>query len=117
MAKSISKARQWQMAQFPLPKHFAPPLEESRVQAITARFICNVDAAWNAITFNCGIGWVLISGETSSVYTASDSCCSVSSALVAETRAMMSAMIYSVDMGCYHITVRSDSQTLIRDPH
>lgn len=34
-------------------------------------------------------------------------------ALVAKIRAMKSALIYAIDMGCYNITVRSDSQSLI----
>lgn len=114
VAKSISEARFWKIAQEARSHEVIVPRIESRIPEITSQFVGYVDAAWNATSSFCGMGWALSFDESSSVFTPSNSSPSVYSALVVETRAMISAMIYSLRMGCYNITMRSDSKTLIR---
>lgn len=90
----------------------ASPLQQKnfRFMTLNSGFVCHVDAAWNAVSMNCGMGWILTSNENSSAFTAKNSCGQVSSALVAETRALKAALIYVIDVGCSNITVRSDPQ-------
>lgn len=65
VTKSIVDARNWQEAQMP-PKDrrvthkSAPKVANNPVPAGTV--VCNVDAAWNASSGNCGLG-VLYSGD------------------------------------------------------
>lgn len=102
--KSILEATQWQKTQSSQPCHNNSPSEDPRIYDIASKFVCNVDAVWNAAFFNYGMGWILTSIENSYVFTASASCVAVSSALVAETRAIKAALIYAIDLGCYIIT-------------
>lgn len=112
--KSILEAKAWYKAQSYRPSRITSSNEEHWIFETSSGFVCHVDAAWNVVSLKCGMGWVLTSNENSSVFTATASCADVSSALVAETRALKVALVYVIDMGCSKITVRSDSQTLIR---
>lgn len=120
--KSISETLQWQKAQASRAGFRKSPSDKPRIIDIISGFVCNVDEIWNAASLNCGMGWILTFMENSSAFSATASCVDVSSALVAETRALKAALIYAIDLGCYIITVRSDSQTLVqllnsRDSH
>lgn len=45
VAKSISKAKQWQEAQHSLPRQASSPLDEPHIQEFVSGFVCYMDAA------------------------------------------------------------------------
>lgn len=67
--KFISEAKQWQITQSLQPCQVTSPLEDHRNHDFVSGFVCNVDGAWNDVSLNCGMGWIIISDENSPVFT------------------------------------------------
>ncbi|KAF2587897.1 hypothetical protein F2Q70_00039282 [Brassica cretica] len=122
ISKAIADAREWQSAQCSdkaVPSDVAQ--SHSRISSLQApspspeTVICNVDAAWDSLTLNCGIGCVF-SGrkhcpELSPI---SDSRSLVSSALMTEAIAIRSAVMYAASSNVKSLMIRSDSQSLVK---
>ncbi|CAN7105132.1 unnamed protein product, partial [Brassica rapa subsp. narinosa] len=69
------------------------------------------DAAWNPSTGDAGFGWILDDLVSTSLHAVSMT--SVSSPLLAETLAVLTAMKFPLSRGLDTISVLSDSQILI----
>nr|VDD36601.1 unnamed protein product [Brassica oleracea] len=77
--------------------------------------ICNVDAAWDAGTQNCGVGGVFSGWKhVPNLDSISDSRRSVSSALMAEALAIRSAVMYAASSNVKTLLIRSDSLSLVK---
>lgn len=113
VAKAIFDAKVWHEAQVSLSKPRAfkpPPPSSSRSDAIS----CFVDAAWNASSRCCGMGWVIQDTSKDLSVRSSSHREFVSSALVAEALAMRSALVMAASItDIDSLAVFSDSQVLV----
>ena len=120
--KSISDAREWQVAQYHIlqtstqaPVCRGQPRSTAGLEAGSRTVICNVDAAWDALSRNCGIGG-MFSGWSPcpSLAPICESRNFVSSALMAEALAIRSAVMYAASSNVKSLMIRSDSLSLVK---
>ena len=112
----IQDARAWKAAQIVVEKSSLPhsvvsPLHVTHVDACTWSSFS--DAAWDSISGNCGIGWLI--RDSSNTFTESSSVyrCYVPPALVAEALAVKAAMTAAISSYVSSLLVCSDSKTFI----
>ncbi|XP_018453439.1 uncharacterized protein LOC108824501 [Raphanus sativus] len=123
IAKSISDAKEWQNAQ-----NIGPVQQLPSSAPLPARYnadllgnlspntvICNVNAAWDVRTRNCGTGAVF-SGDNTCLFSSllSDSHSHISSALMAEAIAIRSAVMYAAASNVKVLMILSDSLSLVK---
>ncbi|RID44707.1 hypothetical protein BRARA_I01485, partial [Brassica rapa] len=120
--KSIIDAKEWSRAQLPdrLPSSSIHSPVQTNHRAVTAPpmiqdgvLVCNVDAAWDAISGGCGIGGIFSGQSLSSLPNFSDSHSHVSSALMAEAIAVHRAVSLAVFSNVRSLAVLSDSLSLV----
>ena len=142
LAKAIGAARDWQSAQLackPPPSSSrqtlplievsssALPRTEDRTTIIPCievlspsiafpqceAVLCFTDAAWNASSGSCGMGWIFKTHNQRVIHQGSSSRLHTPSALAAEALAVKAALNEALRMDLTSITVYSDSQVLI----
>ncbi|XP_056842911.1 uncharacterized protein LOC130495527 [Raphanus sativus] len=122
ISKALAHAKEWEKAQ-ELEKPLLapgvldhtrnPPRREPRPSSDTV--LCNVDAAWDARTLNCGIGGIFSGQEhIPKLVNISASRRFVSSAIMAEAIAIRSAVLYAASSNVKSLMIRSDSQSLVK---
>ncbi|KAG5389545.1 hypothetical protein IGI04_031086, partial [Brassica rapa subsp. trilocularis] len=119
--KSITDAKEWseaQASQKDTSQHtsthtgslsrssYPPPTN------LTGMLVCNVDAAWNSVSGNCGIGGVFSGYNASNLPTLSEAHSHESSALIAEALAIHRAVALAVYSNVRSLAVLSDSLSL-----
>ncbi|KAL0727310.1 hypothetical protein Bca4012_023403 [Brassica carinata] len=110
ITKSIKDAKEWSAAQ---AEHGDGSRLTDSAGAVPGVMICNVDAAWNAATRQCGIGGVF-SGDVEHVLpTTTEVFSHVSSALMAEAIAVHRAVSLAVYSNVRSLVVLTDSLSLI----
>ncbi|OAP05085.1 hypothetical protein AXX17_AT3G15320 [Arabidopsis thaliana] len=142
LAKVLGAARDWQCAQLackPPPSSSSQPLPLSEVsppalprtevsttiipciEVLSPSFafpqceavLCFTDAAWNASSGSCGMGWIFKTHNQRVIHQGSSSRLHTPSALAAEALAVKAALNEALRMDLTSITVYSDSQVLI----
>ncbi|XP_018435563.1 uncharacterized protein LOC108807819 [Raphanus sativus] len=120
--KAISDAKEWQNAQAqdvilqqrPSSNHVpssAPSVHEAPPHTV----ICNVDAAWDVRTANCGIGAIFSGVNTClNLSPCSDSRSHISSALMAEALAIRFAVMYAASSNVKVLMILSDSLSMVK---
>lgn len=114
--KILQDARAWQAAQTnvktpSLPQCVVP--DTSLPAANSYAWSLFSDAAWEASTGNCGMGWVLRDSDSSFAERSSSHRRFVPSALVAEALAVKAALSAALSSHVSSIQIHSDSKTLI----
>ncbi|KAF3583223.1 hypothetical protein F2Q69_00032292, partial [Brassica cretica] len=113
LAKAISEAREWTLAQTPLRNPIQiPPSINQDPSLGTATPHMYTYAAWSASIGCAGLGWIIDDTGSSSSHSATATF--VKSPLIAETLAMRKAMTSAIDKGINSLLILSDSQTLIK---
>lgn len=113
VSKAVGEARVWQAAQDAIPKAQAWKKPVTVPPSIaTAGITCFVDAAWRAGNREAGFGWRFVDGNGSSRDHFANRC-NVSSALMAETLAVKTALAEAVVLGHGSLLVKSDSKSLV----
>lgn len=110
--KAIVDAREWTKAQSPLSPTTTKPLIRSE-PIPTHGNLCSIftDAAWNSTSGCAGLGWIIDDRNSSTQHSATSTL--VSSPLMAETLAVLTAMNFALTHGIDSVMVFSDSQVLI----
>ncbi|KAG7554845.1 Ribonuclease H-like superfamily [Arabidopsis suecica] len=140
VSKAICAAKEWQAAQLathspararctplpliedstnplPLTEDLSTRIPRTEVQLLPLPphevIYCFTDAAWNASTGSCGMGWIFKTQDHRVIHQGSATRLHTPSALAAEALAMKYALIAASRMEFTSIKVSSDSQVLI----
>ncbi|CAA0384151.1 unnamed protein product [Arabidopsis thaliana] len=102
--KAQAEAKCWQSAQDRTLSQVAPSVNsrEHLISSSSAPIVCYTDAAWNAISFNAGLGWSFRSNTTPSESTITRAVTHrsvVSSAIEAEALAILPALTQARSLG------------------
>lgn len=120
VVKAITDAKEWQAAQLAEPVIRLETVQNRGPSLVTTMFppdtlVCNVDAAWDSKSGNCGLGCVfsgcLPMGMTG---TLSMSRSHISSALLAEAIAIHTAVMHAASSNVKSLMILSDSQSLVK---
>lgn len=114
--KALQDARAWKAAQSVDKKPSLPQcvVHQAYVPPTNSYTWCSYsDAAWNASTGDCGLGWLLRDTDDSVAERSSSYRRFVPSALVAEALAVKAALSAAISSHVSSIRVYSDSKTLI----
>ncbi|XP_013635272.1 PREDICTED: uncharacterized protein LOC106340996 [Brassica oleracea var. oleracea] len=114
--KALQDARAWKAAQIVVEKSSLPhsvvsPLHVTHVDACTWSSFS--DAAWDSISGNCGIGWLIRDSSNTFIESSSAYRRYVPSALVVEALSVKAAMTAAISSHVSSLLVCSDSRTLI----
>ncbi|KAL0799496.1 hypothetical protein Bca101_054671 [Brassica carinata] len=121
--KSIKDAKEWSSAQTEHVEvsRLAPSTGSGPVRSVcpppsfqSGILVCNVDAAWNAASRQCGIGGVFSGDVAHALPTTSEVFTHVSSALMAEAIAVHRAVSLAVYSNVRSLAVLTDSLSLIK---
>ncbi|XP_013639666.1 uncharacterized protein LOC125587228 [Brassica napus] len=114
--KALGGAKEWSAAQLDSDasnnntKVPTLPLLPSMPEETTT---CNTDAAWNPISREAGLGWILSNQDTSTLQR-SQFQTHVQSAIAAEALAIRAALSHTIHLGVTKIWLRSDSLGLAK---
>ncbi|XP_013607858.1 PREDICTED: uncharacterized protein LOC106314545 [Brassica oleracea var. oleracea] len=123
VAKIITLAREWSMAQAKDPKQNSMfPGQTTRQRQESPRYrplppdtiTCKTDASWDKTTRRAGLAWICTGNEGNTMQQGTELQESVASPLVAEALAVRSAIIAATSKEIKNLRVLSDSSTLIR---
>ncbi|XP_010424733.1 PREDICTED: uncharacterized protein LOC104709889 [Camelina sativa] len=111
--KAILEARSWQQAALIQPKKQTKRKLVEAVSIHPEACVCFSDAAWNATTKVCGLGWTINNFTSGLIQQGSTSQPFVSSSLVAEALALKTVIMAALAMGVVRLVCNSDCQDLI----
>ncbi|WZY78541.1 hypothetical protein YC2023_024925 [Brassica napus] len=123
MMKFISDAREWKSAQEGFQTSMAPssgiPGRPCAPRAPPPPIppnmtVCNVDAAWDALSGNCGIGGVFSGSSCLQLDPLCESRSHVSSALMAEAITIRSAVMHAASLNVKSLMIMSDSLSMVK---
>ncbi|XP_010468814.1 PREDICTED: uncharacterized protein LOC104748940 [Camelina sativa] len=113
---AIIRAKEWQLAQSEKgckPLNPKIPLPPNRPQASEEVITCFTDASWIAEP-KAGLGWVFKDYQDRTLKQGADLALNVSSPLLAEAIATLTAVEVAIASGYTHLSVASDSQRLVK---
>lgn len=111
--KALSDAKSWHCAQILAPQLKRPQPGHPQHPPLHSEFVCYVDAAWLAVSGNCGMGWFFQDSHEVSLLQGTKTRSFVPSALAAEALVVKHALISALDNELLSLQVFSDSQTLV----
>lgn len=110
--KAITEAKEWIRAQpCPSPKPMIPVIRVEPNPNTAGLMSIYTDAAWNPSTGEAGLGWIIDDRISKTQHSASLT--SVSSPLMAETLAVITAINFALSHGLDAVSILSDSQILM----
>ncbi|CAA7058694.1 unnamed protein product [Microthlaspi erraticum] len=114
ISKATKEAREWQQAQFSVPKPQQGNTQSGRRQNKPNTITCFSDGAWSADNWTGGMGWLFVDESGKTLTTGSSAEASIASPLVAEAISIRSALNHALDIGITDLHLKTDAQDLVR---
>ena len=112
LQKALTDAREWMMAQTPpISKSPKPSIRPKPNPRRSGQYSVFTDAAWNCSTKEAGFRWIIEDGISTSQHAVTSTF--VSSSLLAETLAVLTAMNFVLSQSINSVAVLSYSQVFI----
>ncbi|KAG7572582.1 Reverse transcriptase domain [Arabidopsis suecica] len=113
LLQAITRAKEWQLAQSLKSQVSVPTKRSAALQLDPELIFCNSDAAWKDNN-SAGFGWIFSSKTGRELRQGSSASDLVRSPLMAEAMAVLLAVQHAKTLGFTHLSIASDSLTLIK---